>query len=235
MTHVRVAGAALASLLVASGCATTRPQARVDDAQIAGLPDEAMREVTEQQGAVEEARRDAAATRDAEREADIRLRLARTEVEMADARRRQAEIEEEMARSRGESPPAGRLEEARRQWEAARAKENYLARLKEVAESEREVAERHVALAEARLERAKYSAVVRERPQAARELDLRGPEFERVVAQRQGDVADARARLAERRSRAIDAYDAWLALERDASEPGRRAVGAPAPAGRPTP
>lgn len=217
-------------------CPAARDQVvrlQVDEERLEQLSEQQLQPVETARRRLEQAENELASADRAIEQARQRQQMGEADVQVAEAElQRQRMLAESLVEEGQDVEDHPVVRRARERIEADQARARYLQEMISVAEGEREEARQRVTLARAELEWAKYTALRQADPEAARELDARGPDFERQVAEAEALVAEARAQTSEHRSEALGYYDQWIEHERQIQPPGRRAV---APEDRPTP
>lgn len=221
--------------LALAACATIRGEPdrlQVDESQLVNLSPEQLEGVDSARQTVSQMQNELRSAEQAFEEAQERYEMARADREVSEAEagraKSRAEAEVEEGQDVEEHP---QVQRTRERLEADRARERYLEEMVSVSEAERNEAEQQLRLAQAELERAKFTALQQGDPQAAGQIDARAPDFEREVAQARSQVAESQAQIADRRSEALDLYDEWVELEQQVRPSDRRAV---APEEQPT-
>jgi chromosome segregation ATPase len=194
------------------GCASHKPQAKLDDSGLARLNEQQMQPVDDAR--IEQGRAHDAVSRARANEAEARSRLevARSEREVLDAQLKRAVAERDMLKkSYGERSQLARAEDEiagiQQRIKAADLKMQYLEKMIAVAEAERRAAEAHETTAAARVEQAKHHAMLDAgAPQAS---SINGAELDKRLAEAQMQEAQAQKEAAEKRSVAIDLYNRW--------------------------
>jgi hypothetical protein len=224
--------------LIAAACSSQKPVAKLDDSALAKLDESQMEPVDEAR--IEEGRAQDALSRAKANEADARARLvvAKSERAVSEAQLKRAQAERDLLKKQyADKDRMAQVEqEMASSQDALRAtdlKLQYLQQMIGVAESERKLAEAHVATEQALTERAKYNAMkAGEAPQAA---SINPGEVDKRVAEAQGQEANFRKEAAERRAIAVDTYNRWQqadAKARTLARPSTLTV--PPPTGEPT-
>jgi len=176
-----------------------------------------------QMAPVDAARGNLFAARDAVSRAKLKLQEAQHEIELSRADRTAARAQEQrdvaMAEAAKESGDAaaqargqGLADAARLRIEAARAHEDYARGLVKAREAAVALAEAHVGSSEARLERAKLTALSKARIPAATKYDP--APLDAAVSRARAREDDRRADANETKRSADEARSAWRALSR---------------------
>jgi chromosome segregation ATPase len=229
---------ALGGALVLVACSSQKPAAKMDDSGLAKLNEAQMEPVDEAR--IEQGRAQDALSRARANEADARARLevAKSEHAVSDAQLKRAQAERDLLKKQyaDKDRMAAVDQEVAGAQEALRAtdlKLQYLQQSIGVAESERRLAQAHLATTDALTERAKYQAMrAGNAPQAE---SINPGEVEKRFAEAQGQEAASRKEVAQRRTTASDLYNRWQqadAKARTVARPSTLTV--PPPTGEPT-
>lgn len=228
----------LGAALIAAACSSQKQAAKVDDSGLARLNEAQMEPVDEAR--VEEGRSQDALSRARANEADARSRLevAKSERGVADAQLKRAQAERDLLKKQyADKDKMAAVDQeiagAQDRIRATDLKLQYMQQMIGVAEAERRLAESHVHTARAMTERAKYRAMkAGNAPQAE---SVNAGEVDQRVAEAEGQEANLRREVAQRRSGAVDLYNRWQqadARARTLARPSTLSV--PPPTGEPT-
>jgi len=231
---------ALGGALVVVACSSQKPAAKVDDSGLAKLNENQMEPVDEAR--IEQGRAQDALSRARANEADARARLevAKSERAVSDAQLKRAQAERDLLKKQyaDKDRMAAVDQDVAGAQEAIRAtdlKLQYLQQLIGVSETERRLAQAHLTTTNASTERAKYQAMkAGNAPEAA---SITPGEVEKRIAEAQGQEAEIRKEVAQRRSNAVDVYNRWQqadAKARTVARPTTSTLTVPPPTGEPT-
>jgi len=187
-------------------CATQKAPAKLDDSGLSRLNEQQMQPVDDARIEAGRAHDAVSRARAAEAEARSRLEVAKSERDAErDMLKKQYADKPQIARAEDE------IAAVQQRAKATELKMQYLEQMIAVAEAERKAAEAHENTANARLEQAKWKAMVDAgSPQAS---SINGAELDRRLAEAQGQEAQLQKEAAQRRALAIETYNRWQEMD----------------------
>jgi len=197
-------------------CATQKAPAKLDDSGLSRLNEQQMQPVDDARIEAGRAHDAVSRARAAEAEARSRLEVAKSERDVAEAQLKRAIAERDMLKKQyADKSQIARAEDeiaaVQQRAKATELKMQYLEQMIAVAEAERKAAEAHENTANARLEQAKWKAMVDAgSPQAS---SINGAELDRRLAEAQGQEAQLQKEAAHRRALAIETYNRWQEMD----------------------
>lgn len=212
-THLWCVLAGAFAISCASG---QKPAAKVDDSGLSRLDETQMQPVDDARIELGRAQDAFARARANEADAQARLTVAKTEREVADAQLKRALAERDLLKKQyaPQDDLARADEEVRAGQERIRAadmKRQYLERMVQVAQADRNAAGAHVDTANALVEQAKLRAMkAADVPQAG---SANPGAIDSRVAESQVREAQLRKQAADLRANAVDAYNRWQQVD----------------------
>jgi hypothetical protein len=213
----------------------------IDDSRLTGLSVNQLSPVTEQQQLLDKAERDLESARQTQQETESRIRLALTEHDVSEAQLGQAKTEADLTKKNlkqlaDTGVDAGQIkamastndlraqqekvatanrdvEEAQLRLKAVNAKIDYLKSLDQVAKRTITYDEKSIGLQRAKLEQAKYQALLGAHPGQAKSLSVRQADYDALIARNEAEVANANSDWARKRAEATEKYQVWIAAD----------------------
>jgi chromosome segregation ATPase len=206
----------LACALALSCAGGQKPAPKVDDSGLARLDETQMQPVDDARIELGRAQDALARARANEADAQARLTVAKTEREVADAQLKRALAERDLLKKQYASQEQlaqgdNEVRAAQERIQAADMKRQYLERMVQVAQADRNAGAAHVDTASAMVEQAKLRAMrAADVPQAG---SANSGEVDARVAQSQVREAQLRKQAADLRAGAVDAYNRWQQID----------------------